>query len=551
MHLSSVMPMDWRAMSRSRSRMSMDWRPASRSRSRPPQMHEASNPGYSVPYDPRFILPHKPPLHPSSHDQVSFPTGPSTLTPTTYANSSLLSNGRRSPPFPRTELPSVYESGLDQRYDHADPSLMPLGYFHQSSEFNSPTFAPSSLPSYGIHSPVLRAAPNNDMPPPDRRSFPRRVRKTSFDHTLYKDGILADIVGRHQVNGRPQETLGTKRRIETPHSASLLRADPSAVAGQASIPQPNRQSEALDGPQLFPSTEFNFAYNPQEGLFDLLTEQPANSYGLHPSLNPLLSEHPPNLYPSHSSGEGLSAAAAAASAALAEGYARMDATNLSGGDSSTFDYRHLLGLMYPGFENAPPQQSYTHVDPTHILSSPVDSDGNYPRSFHASPASDWTNGLSASSTASPEPFHPSNASTPPSIDGTFSVANALQARKYVPLKQSAQDELAKKSSPAGDSKGSSVESKAGPSDSKHDSPDVHDASGKAGGDEAETPTVCTNCQTTNTPLWRRDPEGHPLCALSSRFCLMPSMMLTSSINLGNACGLFYVSSLVHQWESKN
>ena len=36
---------------------------------------------------------------------------------------------------------------------------------------------------------------------------------------------------------------------------------------------------------------------------------------------------------------------------------------------------------------------------------------------------------------------------------------------------------------------------------------------KGNGEEGESsPTVCTNCQTTNTPLWRRDPEGQPLCA---------------------------------------
>jgi GATA-binding protein len=195
---------------------------------------------------------------------------------------------------------------------------------------------------------------------------------------------------------------------------------------------------------------------------------------------------------------------------MAEGYAQLNAANLAGVDESALDYRQLMGLVYPDNSRS---SLYTHVDPTQILAGGGQGDGGYP-SFHASPSSDgWGNGVNSSSNASPEPYNASNASTPPSTEGAPSTRPAPATRKYIPLKHGAQEAHKRKQSLPGAAASSPT---LGPLRSSTSTPDLTDrkpATGNSGGsDEGEVPTLCTNCQTTNTPLWRRDPEGQPLCA---------------------------------------
>jgi GATA-binding protein len=545
--------MDWRAVSRSRSRVPMDWRPISRSRSRPPPVMgiqldnvlsqpqriafpSLEHPSDSKPSDMRSLV------RPSVDDKSLL--NPPGSTPSGTSNIPI-GPGRQSP----TSMIAHDTFPLSTLHEHASHSHFPTGSHgtrysyptipshHDSTGLHAYAGHPSSLPTLGVHGPSRTAA--SDVAP-EQRSFPKHVRKTSFDHTISKEGISAGILGRHQVNGRPQppETIiGTKRRADTPHAESMLRADPPSVHNSSPLvesPDVVQRFSLSHHPPLsshhpsngsFPSAPFNFTVPGYDGFFDLNATHPlpydyphilstadgsrhVSSYHENPHSTLSTTSYSPHTSPPLASDEGLSAAAVAASAAVAESYARL---NLTGVDDAGMGYPNMYGIMYTnGVEAANlSHQPFTHVDPTQIL--PVEHGENGFSSLHPSPSSDgWGNGFASSTAASPEPRDASNASTPPSAEGS---STRQGVRKIVSTKRIqdavVRSAIARKKSTAGTDPPPTAQLRSSTS-----TPDLTSAvrGGGPKSDDGETaPTICTNCQTTNTPLWRRDPEGQPLC----------------------------------------
>ncbi|KAL7421551.1 Sodium- and chloride-dependent GABA transporter 1 [Cryptotrichosporon argae] len=499
---SSAMDVDWRAASRSRSRMAIDWRAASRSRSRSafPSAFARGDETHA-----HSLLANDGPLsgapfQPGSADgQIFAQTMPAFAPwPATYG-----ADFSMSQPLPAHLEESGEVAGFE--YDQAVRAATAYDIFSQSTPSNehqrlSEHLAMSlasagsdkdgplqqkfpSLP--GINGPGLYSATDENFHP-QYGFLPRRVRKTSFDHTVHSE----------------------ENDLLSPLAESRKRPAEASPNGGIDRPLPEDTG--------FPQSSFTFNYaQSYDNFFDLNAASGSSATpAVPPSALPLSPEQITAHMPQIPEDLAVAIAAAAAtgewpagtsfdSAAAALANAQLvDPALLQQTGDNPFDFQQLMHLYLNANAAASP---FTHINPAAVLG--------------------------AVSGAPPEPSPAATAVTSPATAPTPAPAAAAarpRKTKDAPARSNSSPNLAAlgamtpaEPGPPGPSKAPARQpgqAKGKGGKSRAASPAASEADGPGSIMAGDNATVCTNCQTTNTPLWRRDPEGQPLC---------------------NACGLFY------------
>ena len=383
--------------------------------------------------------------------------------------------------------------------------------------------------------------------------LPRRVRKTSFDHTVEKGssgsspGFIPPPMTAKQARKRPAEA-----------SPQILAKAPVPIPeddGGNFLDFPTADSTNLP-PGEFPSTAFTFSFpHSYETFFDMAaatTNTPANTTDMLDFGTQLSASSPGDMlnFANAFNDSGLANMTSFSTSHQApvetlapgllqggDGAQSFDGADLNQGDSSvTFQQ-----MMQQYLNTNATVNPFTHINPAQML-------GNM---GHTSDRA-----ISVSATDSPHAEsspHGPTKQMPRSVGGKSVPVNKEDARAPPPIRSNSSPHLAglgvqsmtpsepsssqptKKASKTG--KGGS---KTGPntpsSDNDHGAGSVITS--------GEPPTMCTNCQTTNTPLWRRDPDGQPLCNVSvglirRRFRQADPFLLGIGWGFYQACGLFY------------